>query len=472
MADRVPVVVVGAGLAGLVTARELERAGVGCRVLEAAPRAGGRVETVTLDDDRVAEAHMEEFWSSSPAFPLLQELGLPLELDTAQSGMVLDGQLCRVVGDGDRDEYLAGTFRPLEAAAFLRFGEDARGVADRLHLDDPARAPDELRSTELDELLRESFASYVRRHLPQRRVAEWIRVVVESETAVEWDRIAAADGLAELLPFLDTPTGFGELAAHVVGGNERFVAALVASLPEGTVRLDQPVTRVRQIDAGVEVRHGSGEVTSADLVVVTVPSWSLPTLGLEWDLAPSVNRALRTAAAGSYVKGLLRLRPEARELWERHGPGVFTLLTDSDAGCLYLVDDTPGLEPLLTMLVPGARARALCAVPPLIRAGRLRAALDQVAGGIPLWPGLGDLVVETRVLAYPKAVAYWPVSSGRSRFDEAAHALRGPHGRLWFAGDSVESSHSDGAVRSGRRVAREVVARLGGSDVLLTSSSS
>ena len=39
------VVIVGAGLAGLVCAQDLTRAGVGCHVLEASDGVGGRVRT-------------------------------------------------------------------------------------------------------------------------------------------------------------------------------------------------------------------------------------------------------------------------------------------------------------------------------------------------------------------------------------------------------------------------------------------
>jgi len=72
--------------------------------------------------------------------------------------------------------------------------------------------------------------------------------------------------------------------------------------------------------------------------------------------------ALATSAAGSYVKVILRLRPQARRLWAGHGSSPFTLLTDGPAGCLYLGggdpdDDTADL--VLTMLVHGPHARGL-----------------------------------------------------------------------------------------------------------------
>ena len=51
--------------------------------------------------------------------------------------------------------------------------------------------------------------------------------MVEAETAIEWDRIAALDGVAELRPFLLDGDGRPrERNVSVVGGNERLIDAL------------------------------------------------------------------------------------------------------------------------------------------------------------------------------------------------------------------------------------------------------
>ena len=456
-----PVVIVGAGLAGLVTAWELTRVGVACRVLEASSRAGGRVETTVFDDGMTAEAHMEEFWESSPVYPLLRELGLDLVEDCAHSSMVLEKRLLSYQGDGDRDAYLSGMFNRQERGAWLRWNENACGVLSRLRnrgddlSEDPWAGP----------LITGRFSTYVRDRVREPRVAEWIRVVLESETAIEWDRLSALDGLTELQPFLDSPAGFGETNAHVAGGNERLIDALVQQLPEGTVWINEPVSSVRDVGGQVLVRHGRGRdlgFSRCDHVVLAVPLWSLDTIQLDATLEPAAAEAVASCTAGSYVKVLHRLRPEAAQLWERHGGGLFTLLTDSQAGCIYLGVANEGSDLVLTQLIHAQHARQLCGLPREEIARRAARALDRLSAPGPLWPGLGALVTQTRAYAYPRAVAYWSVDRGRSRFDERAAALRRPQGRVHFSSDTLMSSHSDGAVGSGQRVARTLTTLLTG----------
>jgi monoamine oxidase len=56
-------------------------------------------------------------------------------------------------------------------------------------------------------------------------------------------------------------------------------------------------------------------------------------------------------------------------------------------------------------------------------------------------------------------VAYWPLELGRSRFDDLANELRRPQGRLYIGGDTTEDSHSEGAVVSALRIAKDIVRR-------------
>lgn len=402
---------------------------------------------------------MEEFWADSPAWGLLRELGLPLDEDGAHSSLILDGRLHTNQGDGDRDTYLAGMFDPQEAAEFLRWGERVDEILKRV----PEQCVDLSSLDWAEPLIGVSFAAYVAATVSEHRVCEWIRIVVESETAIEWECICALDGLAEMRPFLDSASSFGESNGHVVGGNQRFVEAIAAQLPAGTVRTESTVTCVRDAGAHIEVHHGfDGEVSRCEQVVLAVPLWSLGDIALEPAMEPTARAGLNSSSAGSYVKVLLRVRPEAAELCRPHGDGLFTVLTDSAAGCIYLGEGEADQDLLLTLLVHAQHARNLCGRSAPEIALRTVQSLDALSAPLPLWPGLGDLVTESRVFAYPNAVAYWPVKRGRSRYDALAAALRRPQGRVHLASDTLESSHSDGAIRSGHRVARTLIDVLAG----------
>ena len=49
MSDRIEALVVGAGISGLATAYALQKSGIATRVLEAAPRPGGVIQSVKRD---------------------------------------------------------------------------------------------------------------------------------------------------------------------------------------------------------------------------------------------------------------------------------------------------------------------------------------------------------------------------------------------------------------------------------------
>ena len=77
--SRTDVVVVGAGLAGLSAARDLEAGGASVTVLEARSRAGGRVEQTELPDGRRVQVGGEVVGNAHTAYVgLVAELGLTL----------------------------------------------------------------------------------------------------------------------------------------------------------------------------------------------------------------------------------------------------------------------------------------------------------------------------------------------------------------------------------------------------------
>jgi monoamine oxidase len=457
------VVIVGGGLTGLVAAHELHRRGVPSLVLEAGHRLGGRVTTVQFPDGAIAEGGMEEFWDTSPAYELLRELGLPLIEQAAPSSVMLGARL-HPFGAGGTAAYFDALDAGRDGVAL--WNGLVGSVLDELAVAHRTGCP----SQHLQRLMRTSFASFVAGAGVPAPVQDWIRVVVESETAVEWDRIGALDGVDEMSPFVvDASNPGGHRNARVIGGNDRLIEALAASLPDGAVRLGASVRRVVDAAGGVEVTYddadGRRRVARGHHAVLTPPLWQLGALDIEPGLDRRTRAALASGGSGSYVKVVLRLDPGRVRIWERDGEHPFPLLTDGPAGCVYLTDGRPsGHGHVLTMLIAGPHARMLAGRGHRDIAARGIDALEQLTdgpSGLPLLHGLRAAVTDSMVFDHPAAVAYWPHALGRSRFDGLAAALRAPHGRVLIGGDSTDSSHSDGAVRAGIRMAAHIADRNG-----------
>ncbi|HEV8238350.1 MAG TPA: NAD(P)/FAD-dependent oxidoreductase [Thermoanaerobaculia bacterium] len=455
-----PVIVVGAGLSGLTIAYELKKAGIEALLLESSPRVGGRIQTVTFPDGATAEGHMEEYFARSPAYPLLVELGLPLIDDVAHSTVRIDGKIYPYQGEGDRDTYLRGIFDENERAAFLRWNDKAWKLYEVLHASHSAGTS---LPAELVPLTKISFKDFVEGDQLPHKVSEWIRVTVEPEMAIEWDQISALDGIDEVRLFLDTPDGFGEMNYHVKGGNTDFTTALARRLDPGQIVTDARVTAVEQDAGRVKVRALLNDARYVEItgrmVVVTAPISQIGRIQFTPPLDPGKRRAIDSERMGSYIKVHFRMAPGASKLWTVDGENILTLLSDSLAGSIYDVTDLQhadgGVEKdgVLTLLLHARFARELMNKPADEIRERTADALEA------LFPGARGYIKSAEIFVYPQAVANWPLELGRSRFDDLANELRRPQGRLYIGGDTTEDSHSEGAVVSALRIAKDIVRR-------------
>jgi len=96
MTSSVPVVVVGAGISGLVCAYALHKAGVDAQVLEASPRAGGVIAS-EVRDGFLLELGPQSFSGTAVLRSLCKELGIEDQLIQAPAGapryVLIDGKL-------------------------------------------------------------------------------------------------------------------------------------------------------------------------------------------------------------------------------------------------------------------------------------------------------------------------------------------------------------------------------------------
>ena len=427
--------VVGAGLAGLVAARELTRRGAEATVFEARDRTGGRVWT--LRDGNFPPLHAEaggEFIDGDhqAIIVLARTLRLPLRrVLRAGFGLALtiDGRVRVTRSQGTVWRALQRSLKPA-IAAFEAAGCDwASGAA--------------------TEIARRSFADLVSRqpaNASVRALADALRAYF----------LADPERLSALVVVEQASEGGSpgrEKMFRIDGGNDRLADAIVreSRLP---IRLRHVVRAVHQdtddVRLLVEDHRGRRVGIEADYVVCTVP---LPVL-LEWSFTPALPDAQRHAfealSYGAATKAFLR---SDSPWWRRSGrPNSFG--TNLPVGAVWESCEEARGGSDLTLLAGGSGS------------AQLRTLLESegVAGAMRHLRWLGtpaEVPRLARVVTWesdPWARGGYAVFG--PEFDPVARPLLGrPFGRVFFAGEHTSENWQgfmNGAVESGLRVAADV----------------
>jgi monoamine oxidase len=409
------VIVIGAGLAGLVAARELEARGRSVRVLEARDRIGGRVwlQRDALDG---LDLDMGGAWISDTQRYVWAEAdryGVAREHDALPSSVrwrFADGHDLRAL--------------PVDVH---EIGELERAVAALLQAarrHDPDAPPDAQDLEDLDIPADEWLAAL---RLP-RRVEELLLFWVSACASAKPEDAAMLDFLRWISAA--NHSVWAHLEAAVLGwrmpdGTAALYEAIAADV-EGEIRLSDPVRAVERDAGGVCVTSASGEHEARN-AVVTVPPGVLPSLGFA-----------ATNHAGQGVKAWAIARNVPDDLVAMgHG----TLL--DFAGAM----ETTAAGVLLVCFGPSA------------------ADLD-VTDDEAVANAVRELVPEAEVVAVhahdwagdPYSRGTWSFM-GPGQIHESWSALRAPDGPIHFAGAHTAlrwPSFMDGAIESGHRVAAEI----------------
>ena len=263
--EQVDVVVVGAGLAGLLAARELLAANVSVLVLEARDRVGGRLLNHTLANGSVVEVGGQ--WvgpTQDRVLALAEELGVGL-FPTYTEGehfLAIDGAVKRYGGE---DFALPGDASADVKETWARLSE----MAAEIPLEGPWQAENAsawdaqtLESWLLANATTEVGLGYWRTMVPALFSAEasemsLLHFLFYCRSGGTLDRLVAThDGAQE---------------SRLEGGSQRLALRLADRLGEA-VRLGAPVTAIRQDDEGVEVTYDGGGVGAARSPERTAPS--------------------------------------------------------------------------------------------------------------------------------------------------------------------------------------------------------
>jgi monoamine oxidase len=398
--------VVGAGLAGLTAAYELQRAGTDVVVLEARDRVGGRVWSRRLENGAVVEMGAEFLLPGNTA---IRELAERFGLGLWDKGMRY--------GSREPRGGIGTTAGELEDAAG-RVGAALEG------------APPDLSARRFLEGLDVS---------PGAREALLARVEISSANSA--DAVAARDlaGIAHV---------DREPAPSIEGGNQRLALALAEELG-GSVRLDSPVERIAW-DAGppggIRLRAGGAEL-EAGACVVAVPASILDRIEFDPPLPAELAGPLRAVRYGHAAKLFVPLRVPAAPSAVMSVPERYWCWTATGHG--------RRIQPVVSSFAGSPAALAALEVERgperwLASLARLRTDLALEPDGALLSTWSGD----------PWAGAAYSTSPPP---ELAGLCARGA-GRLAFAGEHAGGEFAalmEGAIRSGRRAARALVAPSG-----------
>jgi len=423
------VVVIGAGFAGLIAARELGHAGLDVLVLEARDRVGGR----TWTDRRLGHdlelggtwvhwvqphtwAEMTRYGRDITRSPAVEEAYWLGAGDARRTG-TLD-EFMALIAAGQQaivDDVRAAIPRGIDPTAGEIGKLDAFSIQDRfdaLGLDDEARSANEA-----------VWIGHVNARLDQ----------VGLSSALRWT--AAAGGHWQLMH---------EASAtyRVVGGMSGFTAAIAADVA-GELRLSAAVTRVAQAADGAVVTCADGTEVRARRVISTLPVNAIAGIAWEPGLPGAWLRANAETVAAQGVKVWVKARGQVPRFFaygsQRHPISVLkTEFTDDDATVLV------GFGPDHTQL-------------DVTNVADVQAAVDALRPGLEV----------TGVAAHdwmkdPLSRTTWMTHRPGQLTRDLAELQR-PAGVVHFASSdnaNLWGGFVDGAIESGLREARRVTAEL------------
>lgn len=436
------VVIVGAGLAGLTAARDLDAAGVDTTVLEARARVGGRTCGIEVAPGSWVDAGAAYLGDQhTQLHAMLAELGLKT------TPTIMSGASRFALDAGE--ETRPGRFPPLNAVALGGMFDLLEELTTAVRADAPWLTPD---AAAWDSLTAAQWASRQLRHRDARRffpllLGELMAADPASVSVLHLAFYLRSGGGASYLNAFE-----GGAQQDRVDGGAHQVGELLAGRLAGRLRLGEPVRAIRQDGSGATVSAAGGEYR-CDAVVVAVP----PLLGDAIDYWPALpgRRASERTGRGCAVKVHL-VYPAP---WWR-ADGLSGWSVSATGPLLSTVDDSPadGGVGVLTGFVTGSEARRFAALAPQAQRDAVR---DQVARLFPRLPAPSQVHVTDWVSAEHSRGCYAALF-GPGDWVRLGPHLATPHQRVHWAGTETSTEYfglMEGAIRSGHRVAKEILSR-------------
>ena len=436
-ASRDDVLVIGAGLSGLHAAMLLEDMGVSVKVIEAADRVGGRVNTLYNVENRPDAGAQEVGPMYARTLSTIDQLGLEMrdwmgggiKYAVSVRGATMDaktwsGSKVNTLSGADREmppyalsaRYMPGADNPLEdIESWLEPSAHAYDISMSDHLRAKGASEEAIRlmgiGTQADSLDQESLLWRLR----SQRVRIWAR-------------------------------GQGQLK-QIVGGMSELPRAMAASL-KGDVVLNAPVSAMEDHGSYVSVTCSDGRRFEAKHIICTMPTTVLKDVAILPGLPALQQQAIDTMPYGEGTSVFLSIK---EPFWEADEMGS-SLWSDQNIRAFHWVNET---SEYMWVFLTGTGNKP---VRDASEEDCTAYALDQLYA---MRPAMKGRVKAEGVWCWSQnpwtrgTYAYRSPGHISSFGNAAAHAV----GRLHFAGEhtAVLQPGMEGAMESGERAAIEVL---------------
>lgn len=444
------VLVLGAGLAGLSAAWELQQLGYEVTILEARERIGGRVWTRRegFEDGQYAEI-------GAVRVPDVHELTLDY---CEKLGLELDE-----IPDGDALYYLDGkSFRHVDGEPWM---------LDGLNADEASASLGDLWERYIADVFDE-FGDPRAGTFPRAGIVDtydpmvYVDFLRQRGASEAFLKLYAADNGAEVST-IGTLAWMGAEVAdqawgktyHIRGGNDQLPLRIAEEIGEENILLQSVVTKIEHTPSGVTVtfeRDGAEESLSADYLVCAIPFTILRDVTITPALSADKTRAIKELFMMNAGRGYIQTNTR---FWEAEGIGGLKIAkTDTAAERIWNLSDVMPAGSARGMLVSytqEANADAYADVP---RADREGYTLDLVEQFFPEIKAEKVAFFEYVWSDDPWVKGAWTDILPNQWW--IVDAARKAEGRVVFAGEhtSVWAGWMQGAIESGQRAADEIVA--------------
>ena len=443
------IVIIGAGLAGLVAAYELTQAGHDVTILEAQLRPGGRVLTLRepFSDGLYAEAGAARIPDNHDlTLHYVKHFGLtlvPFYPDKLARVFVLKGKRIKVQPGSDLDLSQV----PLELKAEERrlgmsglvqkyLGNALRGIGDPSAPDWPSAQARAYDNVTMAEFLRQQGASHAA-----------IELLEYPFTSAEDDPVSFLWNLREIAYESQETTRY-----KISGGNDLLPKAFAAKLKE-RILYGSPVLRIEQDSdkvRAIALQSGTRHSFEADRLICTVPFPALRRVEVQPPFSEAKRKAIAELAYDTITRVVLQCRTR---FWEKEGHNGFGI-SDLPQEIWHPTFDQPGTRGLLVSYTFFGVGKRVGAMSEDRRREFVSREMEKVHHGL-----LDNLegAISKVWLADPWAGGAAAIPSP-GQMTTLCSGIERPEGWVHFAGEHTSrwTGWMQGALQSGLRAAKEV----------------